>query len=115
MVTSTLKKPEADLGITLPGVLSQAKTIQMPDEQIIDVQADGQVLLNGKDYGENGSRDLAALTRTLLRYKQASEAAQTKALITIQGEDEALHERTIDVMNSCAGAGIKHVTFGMGE
>jgi biopolymer transport protein ExbD len=115
MVTSTLKQPEADLGITLPGVLTQSKTMQIPDEQIIEVMADGRVFLNGKDFGENGSKHLSALAQTLARYRMASEAAKNKAMITIQGEDEAVHERIVDVMNACAGAGIKHVTFGMGE
>ena len=115
MVTSTLKKPEADLGITLPGVLSQSKAVRMPDEQIIEVMADGQVLLNGKDFGQNGSKELNQLAVTLIRYRKASDATGNKALITIQGEDDAIHERIIDVMNACRGAGIKNVTFGMGE
>jgi biopolymer transport protein ExbD len=115
IATSTLKQSEADLGITLPGTLKQSTTISMPDEQIIEVLEDGRVILNGKDYGENGSKDLWELTRTLVRYRKASQAAKNKALITIQGEAEAIHERVIDVMNACAGAGIKNVTFGMGE
>ncbi len=115
MVTSTLKQPEADLGITLPGMLTQSTTVNMPDEQIIDVLADGRIILNGMDYGNGGSHHLPELEATLIRYRQASAAANNKALITIQGEREAAQERVIDVMNACAGAGIKHVTFGLGD
>lgn len=115
MVTSTLKPTEADLGITLPGTLVQSKSVVMPDEQIIEVTADGKVYLNAKDYGEGGSKQLHELTRTLMRYRDAALAAKTKALVTIQAEDNTFHERTIDVMNACKGAGIKHISFGMGD
>jgi biopolymer transport protein ExbD len=114
MLTSSLEEPEADMGITLPGVLAQSKTLAMPDEQIIEVEADGRVILNGRDLGERGAKSLGELTATLIRFRQASEAAKTKALVTILGADDTLHERVIDVMNACAGAGIKNVTFGMG-
>ena len=52
------------------------------------------------------------LEATLRRYREASQLAKTKAMITIAAEDDAVHERVIDVLNACAGAGIKNVTFG---
>ena len=54
------------------------------------------------------------LVQTLVRYRLASQASQNKYMITIQAEDGANYERVIDVMNACAGAGIKDVTFGSG-
>jgi biopolymer transport protein ExbD len=115
MVTSSLRKSEADLGITLPGNIELAKTVQMPDEQIIEIDAAGNVMLNSSLFKVEEGRKLPDLVYRLIRYRQASENAKTKALITIQAEDETLHERIVDVMNACAAAGIKHVTFGMGE
>ena len=114
MVTSSLKKSEADLGITLPGSVTQSQEQIMPDEQIIEVDAQGRVMLNGRDYGENGSKEMPELYETLVRYRLACRDAKSKALITIYAADEAMHERTIDVMNLCAGAGIKHVSFSAG-
>lgn len=113
MVSASLKRSEAELGITLPGTIAQSQTVQMPDEQLIEVEADGKIVLNGSVYGADGSKELVDLVATLSRYRLASEAARTKALITIQGADEARHERIVDVMNACAEADIRNVTFAM--
>jgi len=116
MITSSLKRSEADLSLSLPGAVQQTKEIQMPDEQIIEVMAAGKgcplgsIYLNGREY--KTEEDLLKLEATLRRYREASQLAKTKAMITIAAEDDAVHERVIDVLNACAGAGIKNVTFG---
>ena len=115
MVTSSLKKQEADLGIQLPGSVAQSKAVAIPDEQIIEVTASGSILLNGQEFKADTGHDIPELYAILTRYKLASDASQSKALVTIQADDDAVHARVIDVMNACAGAGIKHITFGMGE
>lgn len=115
MITSDLKKQEADLGIQLPGSIMQSKTVQIPDEQIIEVMADNRIILNNWTFNEDSGHDIPHLFATLLRYRLAATASKSKALVTIQAEDDALHERVIDVMNACNAAGIKHVTFGMGK
>jgi biopolymer transport protein ExbD len=115
MVSSTLKRTEADLTLALPGAVSQSTEIQMPDEQIIEVMADGTIMLNNKTYTAKDKSDLAGLEYTLLRYQQASTLSKTKAMITIAAVDDAVHERIVDVLNACAGAGIKNVTFGSAQ
>lgn len=114
LVTSSLRPEEADLGITLPGVLSQATVLEMPDEQIVEIDATGRIVLNNTVYGVEAGNELPDLVATLVRYRKAAAAARTKALITIQADDESLHQRAVDVMNACAAAGIKHVSFGVG-
>ncbi len=115
MVVASLRPQEADLGITLPGTILQSKAVNMPDEQIIDVQKDGTVVLNGRIYGVANRRGLPGLAATLNRYRQAAESSGSNALITVQAQDETRHERVIDVLNVCAGVGVKYVTFGLGE
>jgi biopolymer transport protein ExbD len=112
MLSSTLRRTEADLMLALPGSVSQSNEIQIPDEQIIEVMADGTIVLNNKTYSEQDKSDLAGLEYTLLRYQQTSILSKTKALITIAADDDSAHERVVDVLNACAGAGIKNVTFG---
>jgi len=111
MVTCSLVKSEGDLGIQLPGMLAQAESVDMPDEQIIEIKANGRIYLNNREYDSFDSTDLPMLTDTLKRYKAACDAAKTKALITIQAADDARHQRVIDVMNACAAANIKNITF----
>ena len=115
MVTSSLKKQEADLGILLPGSVAQQITVQIPDEQVIEITADHSVILNGRVFSGRPGEAIPELFRLLVRYRQAAAATRSKALVTIQAEDDALHERVIDVMNACNAAGIRHVTFGTGE
>ena len=109
MITSTLGRIESDLGITLPGTMEQGSALEMPDEQIIEVQARGDVLLNGKLFK---GQEMPELVKTLVRYRLSSEATHNKAMITVQAEDNASYDRVIDVLNSCAGASITNVTFG---
>jgi biopolymer transport protein ExbD len=115
IVTMTLKLPESDIGIQLPGTVKQSKEVKMPAEQIIDLDAEGRVFLNNEQFGAEGSRDLPRLVETLRKYKQASDSQNTKALVTIQATADTLHQRVVDVMNACQAAGLKHMTFGMGD
>jgi biopolymer transport protein ExbD len=109
MITTTLGPKETDLGITLPGVMEQGGPVDMPDEQIIEIDAKGNVVLNGKLFE---GKQMPELVQTLVRYRLSSEAAKIKYMITIQAEEAASYDRVVDVMNACAGAGIKDVTFG---
>ena len=115
MVTTVLGRKESDLGIQLPGLVKQYQTLKMPDEQIIEVTAAGLVILNGRSYDPPESRDMPRLVQTLARFRAASQAANTRALVTVQADDNTIQQRVIDVLNACAAAGISGVTFGMGE
>lgn len=115
MVSSSLKRSEADLSMSLPGAVQQTQELKMPDEQIIEVLADGQIVLNNRSYSDPSKSDLAELEGTLIRYREASQLMNTPAMITVAAEDESRHERVIDVLNACAGAGISRVTFGSAE
>jgi len=111
MLTTRLGQKEVDLGITLPGAISQSGPVDMPDEQIIEVDSKGIVSLNGRMFE---GTDLPELVKTLVRYRLASESAKSKCMITIMADNSVDYERVVDVMNACAGAGIKDVTFGTG-
>ncbi|MBT8043194.1 MAG: biopolymer transporter ExbD [Kiritimatiellales bacterium] len=115
MVSARLKRPEADLTLALPGAVSVSTQLEMPDEQIIEVLADGRIVLNNKVFASQDKSDLEGLEYTLLRYSQAAKLSKTKAMITIAADDDAVHERVVDVLNACAGAGIQNVTFGSVE
>lgn len=112
MASSSLVKPEADLGFKLPGTVVQSTSLRLPDEQIVEVSRDGQVFLNGQSLDAPGGHDLPGLRSVLVRFKQASQAAGTQALVTIQPDQDTVHERVIDVLNACAEAGITGVSFG---
>jgi len=112
--TCSLITPEGDLSIRLPGMVAQVTTVDMPDEQMIEIRENGQVFLNDREFDRASSQELPELVGTLQRYKLSSEASGNKALITILADDKAKHQRVIDVMNACAQAKIKDMTFAGG-
>jgi len=115
MVTSSLQKFETDLSIQLPGRVKQSESLAMPDEQIVEILADGRVLLNNQFYDTPDSRDMPQLTAVLRRFKQASDLANVRAMLTIQAAGRSMHERVMDVLNAAAGADIAFVSIGLGD
>ena len=112
MVSSSLKRSEADLTLALPGAVVQTQEMNMPDEQIIEVDADGAIILNGRAYTDPAKADMKELEAILTRYNEASQLVNVPASITIDADDESVHGRVVDVLNACAGAGIRNITFG---
>jgi biopolymer transport protein ExbD len=115
ILTSKPVKPEADMSMTLPGTVSQEETIDIPDEQRISIQDDGQVILNDLPMDEPQNRELPALLKTLVRFKETANANKSEALVTVDAADGSQHQRIVDVLNVCARAGIQSVTFAASE
>lgn len=114
MVASTLEKQEADLSFQLPGVVEQTEALDMPDEQIIEIRDDGQVIVNEFPYDAPGARRLVELTNLLRRFKQASDANKVEAVVTIAPGEAVRHQTIVRVMDACGAAGIKAVNFALG-
>ncbi len=115
MTTVGAIKTENELNIKLPGKISQNQPIKTFDEQIVQVQANGQVLMNEQIFGEPADRELSSLAVTLKRFKELADSNKTQALLTISTAPKAKYERVIDVLNVCAAARIEGVTFTVWE
>lgn len=113
MVTAAFVKEEADISMSLPSRVEQDEPLDMPEEQVLDILADGTVLLNGQPFDGPERPDLPELTRTLARFRRAADDAKVPAFIVVQAEDEARHQRIIDVLNACAVAEIGLVSFNL--
>lgn len=114
MVGTTIHKQEADISFTLPGVAETSEAIDFPDEQIIEIRADGQVIVNDTAYDAPGTARLVQLTAMLMRFRQASEASRSTVAVTIAPEPAVPHQRIVRVMDACAAAGIVQVNFALG-
>ncbi len=113
MVTAAFVREETDITLSLPSRVQQEDSLDMPEEQIIDILADGIVLLNGQPYDRPEDPSLPLLTATLTRFRQAAADAKVPAFIIVQAEEEATHQRVIDVLNACAIARITLVSFNL--
>lgn len=111
MVTSKPIKPEADINLGLPGMAEQDEPVELPDEQRVLIKASGEVILNEQTLATASDRTLDQFTTTMARLVQSAEAAKTDLLVTLSPEDEAIHQRLVDVLNACAQAGATNVTF----
>lgn len=115
LVSAKPIKPESDVGLSLPGTVSQEEALVMPDEQRVVILPGGQVTLNESPVDASDARELPALVTVLKRLKELSEANRTDALVTLDAKDGVKHQRIVDVLNACATAGIRGVTFAADE
>ena len=113
MCSAGAVKTENHLASSLPGTAQSDAPVEIPDEQLIQITNAGQVLLNDRAYDASGSHQMPELRATLKRFLESSKANKTEAMVTIAPEAYANYQRVIDVMNACAGAQIKNVSFRM--
>ncbi len=111
MVSATLQKQEADISFSLPGRIQQDEAIEMPDEQIVQILANGQALVNDYPYDSPEAPRYWQLETMLNRFREASESNLVEARITLAPEDKTAHEMVVKVMDACSHAGIESVTF----
>jgi biopolymer transport protein ExbD len=111
MVSAKPIKQESDINIGLPGTVAQEEALDIPDEQRIQIEPNGQILLNDQPMDSPQSAELPTLLGTLKRFKESADSNKTEALITIDADDAANHQRIVQVLNACAQAKITGVTF----
>ena len=115
MVSSTLHRQEADISFALPGVAEQSESVEIPDEQVIEIRSDGAVVLNDLQYDDPKSTDLPELIEMLERFRATAEANKVEAMLTIAPAPDVKQQRVVDVLNACSVAKIKNVTFAVEE
>ncbi|NLB66549.1 MAG: biopolymer transporter ExbD [Lentisphaerae bacterium] len=115
MVSTTFNKQEADISFALPGTAEQSDSVEIPDEQIIQITAGGNVFLNDLEYDRPNDPDMPELVKTLILFRQTAEANKVPAMITIAPEDDVKHQRVVDVLNACTAAKIVNVTFAVDD
>jgi len=113
MVTSSLERQEADISFELPGTVEQDEPLELPDEQIIEIREDGQVVVNEYEYDSPAASRLIELEAMLTRLQEASEANQTNTQVTIAPAAKTRHAVIIRVMDAVSAAGITGVNFAL--
>ena len=115
MVSSTLEQQEADLAFQLPGSVEQDEPLDLPDEQIIEIRADGQVVVNEYPYDSPTDPRYQELAAMLTRFREASTANKVDAIVTISPTETVPHAQIVKVMDACSNAGIQAVNFALGD
>jgi biopolymer transport protein ExbD len=112
MVTTTIVKEEADLGVKLPSSMAAPPGTPLPEQHYIDILIDGTVMLNGMPTDNPGDYTLPNLTRTLMQLKLSSDRAGLKTLVIIQPDPEAYQQSVVNVINALKAVGISSISFG---
>ncbi len=115
MVSSTLEKQEADVSFELPGTVEQASPLELPDEQVVEIRADGRVVVNEYAYDVPEAGRFVELAGMLSRFRETSEAGRIDAVVVLAPEDGASHQTVVRVLDACSAAGIEAVNFALGE
>ena len=112
MVTTTLIKQEADLSIQLPSDTPPKATKELPSKHIVDVMPDGTILLNGGPTGDPITAiSLKNLAASLGRLKATADRAKIPLILLIHADPFSPHAQSIKVLDACAEAGVKFVSF----
>jgi biopolymer transport protein ExbD len=112
MVTASLIKKEADLSFMLPAKVDTPDPVTLPIEVLIEVTELGDILIEGMVFGKDTS-DLGDLIGQLLSLKEAADSSGSELIVNILPADKALHGRVINVMDACAAANVKNMSFSM--
>ncbi|MFU8848971.1 MAG: ExbD/TolR family protein, partial [Opitutales bacterium] len=93
----------------------QDEPLELPDEQIIEIRPDGQVVVNEYNYDSPQASRLIELQAMLTRLQEASRANKAETQVTIAPDSGTRHARIIKVMDAVAAAGITGVNFALEE
>jgi biopolymer transport protein ExbD len=113
MVTASLVKKEADIAFLLPAQVSQSEPISLPIEVIINIESGGAVVVEGIQFS-SADRELMGLASQLQQLRAAAQSSGSPLVITISPKDAVMHHRIVEVMNACAMAEVKNISFNLG-
>ena len=112
LVTTTLLKQEADLGLALPGLASLRNQPVDVDQMVIKISSDSSIAINEEVVeSDPNTRRLPNLTDRLSRYAASAKIAKSDALVIINCHNDAKEQRFVDVLNACAAAGLKNISL----
>ncbi len=110
MVTAALIKKEGDISFMLPANIEPSEMIIIPVEALIEITADGAVLMDGMRFSSK-DENLNDLVTQLQGLKGIADSQRSPFYVNILPNHESVHRRIIDVMDACAAAGVKNLSF----
>jgi biopolymer transport protein ExbD len=112
IISAKPPRHEADIGMTLPGSISDEVTVDLPEEVRVAILPDGAGEVNEAILGQPGDQMLSGLRDLLVRFRESADNNHSLSLVTLEAANQTTHQRIVDVLNVCAKARIKGVTLG---
>lgn len=110
IVTAALIKKEGDISFMLPANVAPEQMVVIPVEVLIEITAEGAVMVEGMRFSQDDT-NLADLVTQLSGLKGVADAQKSPFYVNILPNHETEHHRVIDVMDACAAAGVKNLSF----
>lgn len=110
MVTAALLKKEGDIAFMLPANVAAEEVVDIPVEVLIEITSDGTVQVEGMRFSREDF-DLDELVSQIRGLQAIAASQQSPFFVNILPDQDALHRRIIDVMDACAAAGVKSLSF----
>ncbi len=110
MVTASLIKKEGDISFMLPANVPAEEMVTIPVEVLIEISSEGAVMVEGMRFAPD-DRTLDDLVIQVAGLKQIAANQGSPFFVNILPHQDALHARVIDVMDACAAAQVKNLTF----
>ena len=114
IVTAQIVKIEGDIPFMLPADVPQMEMIDIPVDARINILKDDSVLLDGMQFSGT-DRKLSGLVSQIVGLRQMAEAQRSPFFVTLAPQPDTHHYRIIDVMDACASAKVKNLTFAKRE
>ncbi len=106
---------EADLMFSLPTFAEPQENVALPSEQMVEIAPDGSIFLNETPMDQPGEIEFNELASTLRRLKLSADRSGISTIVTIYPDADSPHQASISVLDACAKAGIKQVSFSEAE
>lgn len=106
IAAAQIKPEEKYLGLMMPGGGTPKESL--PAEITLGVAENNQVTFNDTPVDGTSGRELPTLQAKL---KDALTLFGEKQPVVIHPRPSTKHQRVIDVLNACAGAGVKNLSF----
>lgn len=108
MLSAAVKTTEFELGMTLPGTSTTDPKGTPPTPIELSIREDGAVLWNELEVAKPDDREMQELQD---RLRKAIQLFGDQQPVIIQPRPLTVHSRVVDVVNACAAANVKSLSF----
>jgi biopolymer transport protein ExbD len=109
MVTSSLIWKEGDIAFQLPGP-NIKPALDVAVDAYIRIETDGGISIEGIHF-DKSDQQLQGLVHRIAALRQMAESQHSRFSVTLHPDDATVHSRVIEVLNACAAAKVKNITF----
>lgn len=110
IVTMELIRKEGDISFMLPAQSQPQVMISLPVEVVILISADGTVTVDGITFSDQDT-ELADLASQIKGLRAVALSQKSTFFVNLLPHKETLHHRIVNVMDACAAAGVKNLSF----